>query len=262
MVDEAHALGVLGPGGRGLCRERGLSPDVLVGTMGKALGLQGAFVTGAHSLRLFLWNRARSLVFSTALSPAVASGGSRERGLEGAGCGWGAAGARPGGIPFEAGAGKAGLGRAWRRPRGARRTGSRFLRRWVVGSSARARCRRSGDPPPHRSGSYLAAPAHGDGRCLGRGGRLSARRVSPVSLMSGDMGRGSRGGGTSGVSRSPWERSWCAQRRGSRGCFPRGGPRYGNRHRQDVRDGGDHQGVGGHDRPAGGGAQADRHGCR
>ena len=72
-VDEAHAVGVFGPQGRGLCAEAGVTPDVLVGTFGKALGLQGAFVAGSPTLRLYLWNRARSFVFSTGISPALAA---------------------------------------------------------------------------------------------------------------------------------------------------------------------------------------------
>lgn len=71
-VDEAHAVGVLGPQGRGACAEVGVVPDVLVGTLGKALGLQGAFVAGTSTLRTYLWNRARSFVFSTGISPALA----------------------------------------------------------------------------------------------------------------------------------------------------------------------------------------------
>lgn len=73
VVDEAHALGVFGPQGRGLCAVAGIRPDVLVGTAGKALGLHGAFVAGSQKLRLWLWNRARSFVFSTGVSPALAS---------------------------------------------------------------------------------------------------------------------------------------------------------------------------------------------
>lgn len=72
-VDEAHALGVFGSEGRGLCARSGVRPDVLVGTLGKALGLQGAFVAGSGHLQRWLWNRSRSLVFSTALSPALAA---------------------------------------------------------------------------------------------------------------------------------------------------------------------------------------------
>jgi 8-amino-7-oxononanoate synthase len=72
MVDEAHAIGVFGPRGAGLCAEVGVVPDVFVGTLGKAIGLQGAFVAGSAKLRHWLWNRARSFVFSTGVSPALA----------------------------------------------------------------------------------------------------------------------------------------------------------------------------------------------
>lgn len=72
VVDEAHALGVLGPEGRGLCAQQGIQADVLIGTFGKAFGAGGAFVAGCPSLVAWLWNRARSFVFSTGLSPAIA----------------------------------------------------------------------------------------------------------------------------------------------------------------------------------------------
>lgn len=73
IVDEAHALGVFGRGGRGLCAEAGVRADVLVGTLGKSLGLQGAFVAGPAVLRRWLWNRARSFVFSTGPSPVISA---------------------------------------------------------------------------------------------------------------------------------------------------------------------------------------------
>jgi 8-amino-7-oxononanoate synthase len=72
VVDEAHALGVFGPAGRGICAQTGVRPDVLIGTAGKALGLQGAFVVGSRDLRSWLWNRARTFVFSTGVCPSVA----------------------------------------------------------------------------------------------------------------------------------------------------------------------------------------------
>ena len=65
-VDEAHGLGVLGPRGRGLCAAQDVRPDVLMGTLGKAFGVFGAFVAGSADLRTFLVNRARSFVYSTA----------------------------------------------------------------------------------------------------------------------------------------------------------------------------------------------------
>lgn len=72
LVDEAHALGVFGAGGRGCCHLARVKPDALVGTFGKSLGSQGAFVAGSELLRQWLWNRARSFVFSTGISPALA----------------------------------------------------------------------------------------------------------------------------------------------------------------------------------------------
>jgi 8-amino-7-oxononanoate synthase len=69
VVDEAHALGVFGPGGAGRCAEAGIRPDILVGALGKAVGSHGGFVAGSRVLRTFLWNKARSFVFSTAPSP-------------------------------------------------------------------------------------------------------------------------------------------------------------------------------------------------
>jgi 8-amino-7-oxononanoate synthase len=73
LVDEAHALGVLGPDGRGRCVEAGVEPDAIIGTFGKAFGAGGAFVAGCPALVAWLWNRARSFVFSTGLSPTVAA---------------------------------------------------------------------------------------------------------------------------------------------------------------------------------------------
>jgi 8-amino-7-oxononanoate synthase len=69
VVDEAHALGVFGPHGAGRCAEAGVRADALIGTLGKAIGTEGAFVSGSDPLRTWLWNRARSFVFSTAPSP-------------------------------------------------------------------------------------------------------------------------------------------------------------------------------------------------
>ena len=73
ILDEAHVLGIFGPQGRGLAAEAGVQPDVLIGTAGKSLGLHGAFVAGSQALRLWLWNRARSFVFSTGISPTLAT---------------------------------------------------------------------------------------------------------------------------------------------------------------------------------------------
>ncbi|MEM7137097.1 MAG: 8-amino-7-oxononanoate synthase [Myxococcota bacterium] len=72
MVDEAHALGVLGPEGRGLCAARQVKPDVLIGTLGKSFGGAGAFVAGPTEVVDLIRNRARSYVFSTAPPPSLA----------------------------------------------------------------------------------------------------------------------------------------------------------------------------------------------
>ncbi|MEA2700048.1 MAG: 8-amino-7-oxononanoate synthase [Myxococcales bacterium] len=76
VVDEAHALGVLGPGGRGVCPAQGVVPDVTIGTLGKAFGAFGGFVAGQAPLRQFLLNRARTFIFTTALPPPVAAAAS------------------------------------------------------------------------------------------------------------------------------------------------------------------------------------------
>ena len=73
VVDEAHAFAVLGPGGRGLCASAGIIPDVLIGTLGKAVGAAGGFAAGAAPLRELLVNRARTFIFTTALPPPVAA---------------------------------------------------------------------------------------------------------------------------------------------------------------------------------------------
>jgi 8-amino-7-oxononanoate synthase len=76
MVDEAHATGCLGPGGRGSVAAAGLTGevDVIVGTLGKALGGYGAYACGSRETMDFLLNTARPFIFSTAPPPpAVAA---------------------------------------------------------------------------------------------------------------------------------------------------------------------------------------------
>ncbi|HEY6228321.1 MAG TPA: 8-amino-7-oxononanoate synthase [Verrucomicrobiae bacterium] len=73
MVDEAHALGVLGPGRRGLAEELGIANqiEIQMGTLGKAVGSVGGFIAGSQTLIDHLINSARSFIFSTAPGPAA-----------------------------------------------------------------------------------------------------------------------------------------------------------------------------------------------
>lgn len=71
MVDEAHATGVLGATGAGLCELTGVQADVRMATLSKAVGCVGAYVASSAPVRELLFNRARSLVFSTALPPGL-----------------------------------------------------------------------------------------------------------------------------------------------------------------------------------------------
>jgi 8-amino-7-oxononanoate synthase len=73
MVDDAHATGVLGKGGRGTAEHFGMEGRVPIqmGTLGKAFGSFGAYVAGNRDLVEFLINRSRSYIYSTALPPAV-----------------------------------------------------------------------------------------------------------------------------------------------------------------------------------------------
>ena len=82
MVDEAHATGVVGPGGAGWVARLGLTDrvEVQMGTLGKAVGASGGFIAGSRRLADLLVNRARTFVFSTAPVPAAAA--AAEAGLD------------------------------------------------------------------------------------------------------------------------------------------------------------------------------------
>jgi glycine C-acetyltransferase/8-amino-7-oxononanoate synthase len=73
MVDDSHGLGALGPGGRGSVAAAGLEGeiDVIVGSLGKALGSYGAYVGCELATARYLLNTARPLTCSTALPPAA-----------------------------------------------------------------------------------------------------------------------------------------------------------------------------------------------
>jgi len=76
VVDEAHGTGTLGPGGRGAVAEAGCEDgvDVIVGTLGKALGSYGAYVACDHQMARYLTNAARALIYSTAPAPPAVAG--------------------------------------------------------------------------------------------------------------------------------------------------------------------------------------------
>ena len=122
MVDEAHGTGAIGPGGRGAVADAGLEGevDVIVGTLGKALGSYGAYVACDHLMARYLVNSARPLIFSTAPA-AVRRGRGHGRARAAAGA---AAADRP--APRQ-------------RRRAARRARARGLRRGGLDDADRAR---------------------------------------------------------------------------------------------------------------------------
>ena len=75
LLDEAHAVGVIGLNGRGLAAADNVNDDVNVqmGTLSKALGASGGYICGSRSLIEWLINRARSFIYSTAPPPGIVS---------------------------------------------------------------------------------------------------------------------------------------------------------------------------------------------
>ena len=75
LLDEAHAVGVIGQNGRGLADQLGLAGriDIHMGTLSKALGVSGGYICGGRRLIDLLINRSRSFIYSTAQPPAVAA---------------------------------------------------------------------------------------------------------------------------------------------------------------------------------------------
>ncbi|HYR58298.1 MAG TPA: 8-amino-7-oxononanoate synthase [Chthoniobacteraceae bacterium] len=75
LLDEAHAVGVIGQNGRGLADQLGLGGqiDIHMGTLSKALGVSGGYICGGRRLIDLVINRARSFIYSTAPPPAMAA---------------------------------------------------------------------------------------------------------------------------------------------------------------------------------------------
>jgi 8-amino-7-oxononanoate synthase len=75
MLDEAHAVGVIGTNGRGLAAAENVDTavDIQMGTLSKALGASGGYICGSRTLIQWLINRARSLIYSTAPPPGIAA---------------------------------------------------------------------------------------------------------------------------------------------------------------------------------------------
>ena len=78
LVDEAHAVGLFGAQGEGLIpKELAPKVDLIIGTFGKALGSYGAFCGCSGTMRQYLVNRCRTVIFSTALPPGVLAASAR-----------------------------------------------------------------------------------------------------------------------------------------------------------------------------------------
>lgn len=70
IIDEAHAIGVFGENGGGICRQLGVKPDMITGTLSKSFGGYGGFVACSEKMKQWFINTARSFIFSTGLPPA------------------------------------------------------------------------------------------------------------------------------------------------------------------------------------------------
>jgi len=76
FCDEVHAVGLYGPGGAGVASQQGQAHriDLITGTLAKAYGVMGGFVTGSAIMTDFIRSYANSFIFTTSLSPVLAAG--------------------------------------------------------------------------------------------------------------------------------------------------------------------------------------------
>ena len=72
MIDDAHAIGMLGEEGRGTLSDVNVRPDIYMATFGKALGVSGAFVAGTSAFIDYLTNFSKPYIYTTAFPPAMA----------------------------------------------------------------------------------------------------------------------------------------------------------------------------------------------
>lgn len=70
-VDEVHAVGVYGPGGRGIAAREGIKPDIIQATLSKAFGTHGGYIVASKLICDFLRRKARPFIFTTSLPPAL-----------------------------------------------------------------------------------------------------------------------------------------------------------------------------------------------
>ena len=245
MVDEAHATGALGPGGRGSVAAAGLSDevDVVVGTLGKALGCYGAYVCAGREIVDYLVNMARPFIFSTAPPPPVvaaaiaalellASHPHRVERLQANAAALREALAEEG-LPLGPSADPDRAADRRRRRRGRWSSASGLLERGVFAQAIR---------PPTVPDGLVAPAADGDGhppRRRAAAGREAARRGRPRARRRGTRLR----------RRSA---SWASERLAGRAARGRLEPvvarglrhRHRHRGRQDGRRGGDRPGAG------------------
>lgn len=77
IVDEAHAIGIFGEKGAGICNEQKIKPDIITGTLSKALGSYGGFAVFSKEIEQLCVNKARSFIYSTALPAVCAATGEK-----------------------------------------------------------------------------------------------------------------------------------------------------------------------------------------